>query len=186
MKRKKAFSLVELVIVIAVVVILAAVLVPTFKNIIDRSNVGADLQLVRNLNIALAAEKKNDGVDKYETAQDAVLACARSGYLVDVIVVRYDYSVAWNKTTGDFVLIDPQTGKVVYPSENSFEEYTIGEGKNTDCARDYFLILTQMPKSGPKTAYSVYAGNGWQDTLIENLTVDFDPGYNTGIEIRQR
>lgn len=56
MKNKsKGFTIVELVIVIAVVALLAAVLIPTFSNIIHRANISADTQLLRNMNVILAA-----------------------------------------------------------------------------------------------------------------------------------
>ncbi|MGN1235166.1 MAG: type II secretion system protein, partial [Christensenellaceae bacterium] len=51
-KAKKAFTIVELVIVIAVVAILMAVLIPTFVSLVKKANVSSDTQLVRNLNTA--------------------------------------------------------------------------------------------------------------------------------------
>ena len=42
--KKKGFTIVELVIVIAVIGILAAVLIPTFSNVIESANKTADLQ----------------------------------------------------------------------------------------------------------------------------------------------
>ena len=52
---KKAFTIVELVIVIAVIAILAAVLVPTFSNMILSAKVSNDNQTVAALNVALTA-----------------------------------------------------------------------------------------------------------------------------------
>ena len=46
--NKKGFTIVELVIVIAVIAILAAVLIPTFSNVIENANDVADLQEARN------------------------------------------------------------------------------------------------------------------------------------------
>ncbi len=46
--NKKGFTIVELVIVIAVIAILAAVLIPTFSNVIKKANDSAALQAVRN------------------------------------------------------------------------------------------------------------------------------------------
>ena len=53
--NKKGFTIVELVIVIAVVAILAAVLIPTFVSVVNKANVSNDTALVKNINITLAA-----------------------------------------------------------------------------------------------------------------------------------
>ena len=45
--NKKGFTLVELVIVIAVIAILAAVLIPTFTSVIGRANQSAALQKIK-------------------------------------------------------------------------------------------------------------------------------------------
>lgn len=47
-KLKKAFTITELVIVIAVIAILAAVLIPTFSNVIQRANESASMQNCHN------------------------------------------------------------------------------------------------------------------------------------------
>jgi len=46
--NRKGFTTTELVIVIAVIAILAAVLIPTFSNLIEKANNSADLQEARN------------------------------------------------------------------------------------------------------------------------------------------
>ncbi|MBQ3492440.1 MAG: prepilin-type N-terminal cleavage/methylation domain-containing protein [Oscillospiraceae bacterium] len=46
--NRKGFTITELVIVIAVIAILAAVLIPTFSNLIEKANNSADLQEARN------------------------------------------------------------------------------------------------------------------------------------------
>ena len=46
--NKKGFTIVELVIVIAVIAILAAVLIPTFATVINKANESAALQNARN------------------------------------------------------------------------------------------------------------------------------------------
>ena len=46
--KKRGFTIVELVIVIAVIAILAAVLIPTFKNVIDSANKSKAMQTARN------------------------------------------------------------------------------------------------------------------------------------------
>ena len=55
-KRKNVgFSLVEIVIVIAVIAILATVLIPTFSSIIDKSN---DIKLIQNARIKYIEAKE--------------------------------------------------------------------------------------------------------------------------------
>ena len=66
MKRnnKKGFTIVELVIVIAVIAILSAVLIPTFGNVITQANKSAVEQAARNAYTELVA---------YDLAQDNAL-----------------------------------------------------------------------------------------------------------------
>lgn len=52
--KRKAFTIVELVIVIAVIAILAAVMIPTFGGVIDSANLSADKQLLSTVNTQLS------------------------------------------------------------------------------------------------------------------------------------
>ena len=57
MTNKKGFTIVELVIVIAVIAILAAVLIPTFSSVISKANASAAQSACKNaLEIVLANE----------------------------------------------------------------------------------------------------------------------------------
>ena len=64
MKRnnKKGFTIVELVIVIAVIAILSAVLIPTFGSVINDANDVAGKQEARNGYLAKYSEDIKDGV----------------------------------------------------------------------------------------------------------------------------
>lgn len=57
-KAKRGFTITELVIVIAVIAILAAVLIPTFSNVIKRANESAAMQEARNEWVNFSAEEK--------------------------------------------------------------------------------------------------------------------------------
>ncbi len=47
-KKKNAFTITELVIVIAVIAILAAVLIPTFSNVVEKANESKAMQAARS------------------------------------------------------------------------------------------------------------------------------------------
>ena len=75
MQRKHGFTIVELVIVIAVIAILSAVLIPTFGGIIDSANRAADTQLVAQINTILTIEDilgggVNDAVEIQKIIKD--------------------------------------------------------------------------------------------------------------------
>ena len=56
-KQKKGFTIVELVVVIAVIAILAAVLIPTFAGLIKKANQSVDIQATRQMNTLLASSE---------------------------------------------------------------------------------------------------------------------------------
>ena len=66
--KKKGFTIVELVIVIAVIAILAAVAIPTFTSVITKANESAALQQAKAaLDNALAEEAGNGNVPQNGT-----------------------------------------------------------------------------------------------------------------------
>ena len=81
MKRntKKGFTLVELVIVIAVIAILAAVLIPTFGGIIEKANKSAALQEARNEYAAYLVEAAGTG-----DVEDNLYVLVDGKYLVQI------------------------------------------------------------------------------------------------------
>lgn len=62
MRDRKGFTIVELVIVIAVIAILAAVLIPTFSNVISKANESASLQEAKSKFNELYAIDYADGM----------------------------------------------------------------------------------------------------------------------------
>ena len=107
--NKKGFTIVELVIVIAVIAILAAVLIPTFSGIIKKANESADLQAVRQMNTILAVE------DAYKgglTINDAVAALNEAGLNGE------DYIAL---VSGRYFFYDQNENRIVYT------EYKDGE-----------------------------------------------------------
>ncbi len=122
---RKGFTITELVIVIVVIAILAAVLIPTFASLIKKANQSADIQMVRNLNTALAmAEAEEDEIDEFSE----VLSAARdAGYIISNLnpTTENCYFV-WESTTNQFLLVDGEKNyKVIFASEKDYP--AIGE-----------------------------------------------------------
>ena len=95
---KKGFTIVELVIVIAVIAILAAVLIPTFGGVVKNANDSADLQEARN---------------------------AYTLYLIDHEATPAAITI---KVKGGYVAFDAKGNPLVDSSDpNSTKDYTIDE-----------------------------------------------------------
>lgn len=73
-KKIKGFTIVELVIVIAVIAILAGVLIPTFANVIENANKNAALQEVKQAYIVTLTEDIENGTyHVYEFKQNIIV-----------------------------------------------------------------------------------------------------------------
>jgi len=114
--NKRGFTIVELVIVIAIIAILAAVLIPTFANVIKRANLSNDQQNVRNMNTALAIEVIPQS--KFEYAGDAISALYLEGWNAGKLkTYSNNYHYAYSLENNRMYLID-EAGYVVFPEES--------------------------------------------------------------------
>ena len=122
--KKKGFTIVELVIVIAVIAILSAVLIPTFSNLIRKANVSADTQLVKQLNQALAVEEVENG--KNATMHDALETVKEYGFDVTKINAKANLNeILWDSKNNIFVYYNDETKKIEYiPNSEPKDEAT--------------------------------------------------------------
>lgn len=114
----------ELVIVIAVIAVLAAVLIPTFANVIERANLSNDTGTVRNINEALLADEVLNG--KAETMGDALRVAREAGYDIQKISPSADgYVYAWDDEENQFRLLENNNGNfsVYYPEGAEITAY---------------------------------------------------------------
>ena len=106
--NKKGFTIVELVIVIAVIAILAAVLIPTFSNLIKKANISNDTAIAKNLNTAAIANQA-------DTFAQAIEAAKEAGYLVGHLNAKAEkVFFVWEDDTNQFLLYDLKAEKVLY------------------------------------------------------------------------
>ena len=108
--NKKGFTIVELVIVIAVIAILAAVLIPTFASIIKKANLSADQQAIRNMNTILATY-----TDSEKEISDIMAYLRASGFSYEkMITFSKGFHYCYAKTTNQMYLVDDKN-EVIYP-----------------------------------------------------------------------
>ena len=160
---RRAFTLVELVIVIAVIAILAAVLIPTFSNVIENAHVSSDTTIVKNINMSLQIEEVNNG--KKSSFREALQDAAKGGYTVEKITPTSNGDIVWDEDANRFALI--KKDKLIF-GESSTKSLL----KN----KKYKLWkITQDVNDLSKGDYSYYlSGNS------EVSEVDINTGFDAG------
>ena len=170
MKRstKKGFTIVELVIVIAIIAILAAVLIPTFASLIQKANESKDTQLVKNLNTALVADNK-----EHKTMTDALDAAVEFGYDVGKInASATNKEILWDSKNDVFCYYDTNTKTPEYIPETSLKNGAIESNETYKL----WKIYTEAPT---EQTFSIYWNS--DKAFDKELTVGFDAGSNTAI-----
>lgn len=197
--KKRGFTIVELIIVIAVIAILAAVLIPTFSNLISRANESVDIQAARNMNTFLATAKYTDGVNSILDVYDVFEG---SGFKVENYSPLYKgrhyyYDIGYNQ-----ILYVDDGGTVLYPEEHKGEQ----KGSRNWCSLSMETITKKQPTGenykedeNAKTItakvstpeeyayvvdkYNNYVKNGKSSSLTLTLTNDLDfMGANCAIK----
>ena len=126
-KHRNAFTITELVIVIAVVAILAAILIPTFSNVLNSANRSADEQAVTQMNSILNAEHILNGELNVEEAKKIL---SESGFNVDsYIPLNKNHIFYFDETECKILIYDQSAGRVIYPSEivDKYSNYSDGQ-----------------------------------------------------------
>ena len=116
--KKGGFTLVELVIVILVIAILAAILIPTFASLTKKAKMSADEQIVAGMNIALTAEEISNG--KPTTIDEVNSILAENGYRSPILPSSVDHEFYWIVADNRVVLVKmngetPES--IMYPKE---------------------------------------------------------------------
>ena len=170
MKRRKGFTLVELVIVIAVIVILAAVLIPTFSGVIEKANNAKDFSLVSEMNKVLALEEATDG--KNETIYEANLDLKKYGMDIEKLPSSKGYIYAWNSKENRVAALNKDY-KLVFPQ---------GEEINDSNKENYFAVARTNGEVESLNAakYSLYLT---EDNTVTTVTINqgIDTGNNKNI-----
>lgn len=110
---KKAFTIVEMVVVIAIIGILAAVMIPLFAGTNDKTDLSTDKQRVKSMNTALCVEQ---GLGDAPDFDEAKADLAKRGFRTFSATAE-GYEIYWVPVENVVVLCSERTNRVVFPEE---------------------------------------------------------------------
>lgn len=163
-RKKRGFTIVELVVVIAVVAILAAVLIPTFAGVIKKADLASDTVLVKNINTVLGTE---DVVNKPSTMYEALKIAEANGFTVEKLTPRSAGDIVWDSTNNRFALIDKDGNKVY-----SFNDSDVPKNNTV------WKIVKTVAEAESTSNYAVYVA-GKSNVTSLSVKNSVDVGENT-------
>lgn len=163
--KKKGFTIVELVIVIAVISILAAVTIPAFSSIVRKAQISAASQLSANFNKAVVGyEAVNAPIN---LMHDAVTAVEDYGFeQSDLVDDDGRYYVVWDSENNRFVVLDEEEGDVC------------SEEGNTTPLTKLWKVVDEIPS---EQLTSIYLADEFDEKTV-SVTVGIDVGDNESVE----
>lgn len=143
-RQRRAFTIVEMVIVIAVIAVLAAVMIPTISGVVNKANVSADQQFAASLNVQLAMWEVDHGAIESESdLRDAINYYYGEGGTIDfysgltpksgkqgyhywydaeekqVVLATYD-ELARGRAAGDYIFAPASLRSLIIGGKNYF------------------------------------------------------------------
>lgn len=166
-KKRNAFTIVELVIVIAVIGVLAAILIPTFISLVDKVNAAGDQAAAKNMNTALkVAEADNN---KPETMYEALEIIEAAGYKVENLTPSTKgYNYFWDQTDNQILYCKPD-GSISYPSGASAEKW------------ETWAIVHKADDLTSFAGRSIYLGDEYEYSSAITVAAGIDVGNHENI-----
>ena len=179
-KLRRAFTIVELVIVIAVIAILAAVLIPTFTTLIDKANQSADTSNVKNMNSILAMDETTNG--KPKTMFDAVKVIREGGYDLEKLTpTGRGYDIVWDQDANRLLMVNGNEVIFGETEKNANEKHlwVVVDSAEKIAATGYSVYLTDVFKGTVEAKQGVDVGSNEDIT-----TVTYNPTEKQNVTIR--
>lgn len=192
MGSKKGFTLIELIIVVLVLAILAAVAVPVMANAGEKARYNADMANVRTLNLVTAAHRLTAGgqdvfLDENMTNQDLLGHLVATGYLSsEPLAQTKNAEFAWDPAYELWVLMADGSLAQLTPLGNDFQ--TIYTGM-IGMIQDYHTANGKYPRSWDPFNYTDLGLDPafWKNQAYDNviytpvgnrLQIEPGPGYS--------
>ena len=168
-KIKKAFTLVELLVVIAILAILATVSIVGYNSFTKKAKVSNDTVLVKQMNDVLIASQQTD--DKNNTMTEALEDVFGAGYDVEKLTpTTTNYNIVWDSENDQMVLLDDKK-EVVFPTE-----------KVTTKDKMYLITKSQNDFTSTQNEFAHYLTSEftYSDSTL-SITTGLDVGNNTSV-----
>lgn len=161
-KTRKGFTIVELVIVIAVIGILSAILIPTFIHLTNKAEEASDVSLVKNANIQLAMKEAAEG--KNTSMNQAVKDVDEIGYHIPGLSLASGNKIVWDSNSDRFVLLN---------EDNEVKH------KDSDVVAPHSKLFKPVSSLADREDFAVYALSGYQENATE-VTFTEAIGFDSG------
>ena len=164
--RKRGFTILELIIVIAVIAILAAVAIPTFAGVVRKARVSAKTQMAKSINTILTVEEITDGRPK--SMYDAIKVMSENGFDIGELSSDDDLLLAWVQGDNRIAVVDDELNSV----------YTHNGAALPDDKVLIWQVVNEIPS---ESATSIYLADGFAGENI-SVSVGVDVGDNLDIK----
>ena len=164
--KRNGFTILELIIVIAVISILAAVAIPTFAGVVKKARISARTQVAQNINKILTLEEITDG--RPNSMYDAMKVMVGNGFDADEFTYESGLALAWDQEDNRIAVVDEALNEVYTHDGESLPE-------------DKVLIWQVVDELPSESATSIYLGDGFAESEI-SVGVGIDVGDNLDVE----
>ena len=174
--NRRAFTIVEVVIVLVIVAVLAAILIPFFSDLIAKANESAEQMNLRNLNQQLIAAE-----DPPDRAEEVLDYLEKGGWLEEAAFSPGEI-LGWNEEKGSFLLFDRSfrvlAGDEVYAPRSVWlfvASWRVAEEALASGLQFHYCYIGEGAGDGCSLRFS-YGANliARENTVISGLSVSYE------------
>ena len=164
--KRRGFTILELVIVIAVIAILAGVAIPTFAGVVKKARISARTQMAQSINKLLAVDEASNG--KPTSMYDATRAMIENGIDIDRFMSDGGLALSWDQEDNRVAVVDEEFNTV----------YTHDGDELPENKTLIWQVVNEIPDD---SATSIYLADGFVGEDI-HVSVGVDVGDNLNIK----